>query len=284
MNCPACGYYNPPNQQRCSHCSLPLPIPAGDASCAVHPEVKATGACSRCGTFGCGTCLTARGSDWLCTLCLNRVSKLPWDERETLGLWRAWWRTSVMMISNPGLSLSTAEPDAPLGSSVLFALLSTCVGFGPTLVTYVLVLFPAMALSGQRFGATQLASGFGIGLLVVLFYVGLLVAFQLGSLLFVAGLDHLGLMLLGAQPKSYSVTVRASALGMGPYLLGLIPFCSIYVFPLWSVVLRIIANMHLHKTTAGKATAAVLLPMLVFCGGVLALYLAVFALAMNFAH
>jgi hypothetical protein len=76
------------------------------------------------------------------------------------------------------------------------------------------------------------------------------------------------------------VTVRAHALSMGPYLLGLLPLCSLYVFPIWAIVLRIIANMHLHKTTAGKATAAVLLPMVLLCGGLLALYGALFALAM----
>ena len=284
MNCPACGYYNPPTQQTCFHCSLPLPIPAGDALCAVHPEVKATGACSRCGTFGCGECLSARGGDWLCAPCLNRVGKLPWDERETLGLWRAWWRTSVLMISNPSQSLQTAEPDAPLGSSVLFALLSSTVGFAPTIVVYLLLLIPTLLFSGERFGTTNWVSGSALGVGVTVFYVVLLLGFQLGSLLFVAALDHVGLMLLGAQPRSYNVTVRASALSMGPYLVGLFPFCSIYVFPLWSVVLRIIANMHLHKTSAGKATAAVLLPLLVLCGGAVAVYLAVFALAMNFAR
>lgn len=260
-----------------------LPLPAGDALCAAHPEVKATGACSRCGTFGCGNCLSSRGDDWLCSQCLGRVSKLPWDERSSLGLWRAWWRTSVLMISSPTQSLTTAEPDAPLGSSVLFSLLSTAVGFGPTMLGYALIIVPMLifgrANRGVGDGNWLLAAGTGVG--VVLIYVVVLLAVQLGSVLFISGLDHLGLMLMGARPKSYTVTVRAHALSMGPYLLGLLPFCSLYVFPLWSVVLRIIANMHLHKTTAGKATAAVLIPFLLLCGGIVAIYLAVFALAMS---
>lgn len=280
MNCPACGYYNPPGQQSCFHCSLSLPLSAGDALCAVHPEVKATGACSRCGTFGCGACLSSRGTDWLCAQCLSRVARLPWDDRETLGLWRAWWRTSVLMISSPGQALSTAEPDAPLGSSMVFALLSTVVGFAPTMLTYAVVLVPVMALGGRK----EALGGLWVVPLITVVYAVLLVGLQLGSLLFFAGLDHLGLMLLGARPKSYSVTVRASALSMGPYLLGLLPLCSFYVFPLWSVVLRIIANMHLHRTTAGKATAAVLVPVFLLCGGLLAFYAAVFALAANFGR
>ena len=117
--------------------------------------------------------------------------------------------------------------------------------------------------------------------IVVVFYVVMILVFQLGGVLFVAGLEHVALMALGAQPRSYSVTVRASALSMGPYLLGLLPFCSLYVYPLWAVVLRIIALMSLHKTTAGKATAAVLLPIVLLCGGLVAFSAAVFALAAN---
>lgn len=285
MNCPACGYYNPQGQQTCFHCALVLPLPAGDAVCAVHPDVKATGACSRCGTFGCGACLSSRGNDWLCAGCLDRVSRLPWDERGSLGLWRAWWRTSVLMISSPTQSLSTAEPDAPLGSSMLFALLSTAAGFGPTMVGYALMIVPMLIFSRTKSafeGSWALGAGTVVG--VMLFYGVLLLGFQLGSVLFVAALEHLSLMLLGAKPKSYTVTVRAHALTMGPYLLGLLPFCSLYVFPIWSIVLRIIAHLHLHKTTAGKATAAVLIPFALLCGGIVAIYLAVFALAMNLSR
>lgn len=282
MNCPACGYYNPQGQQSCFHCGLPLPISAaGDAVCAVHPEVKATGACSRCGTFGCGSCLSARGNDWLCAQCLQRVGQLPWDERETLGLWRAWWRTSVLMISSPGVSLSTAQPDASLGSSMLFALLSTAAGYLPTFVTAALFMIPAMMFGADRPNAGKLGglgtAGIVVGVLI--FYAVVAFVTQMGGVLFLAALDHLALMVLGAQPKSYTVTLRAQALSMGPYLVGILPMCSWYVFPLWSVVLRIIANMYLHKTTAGKAAAAVLLPMFLLCGGFLALYFAVIALA-----
>lgn len=279
MNCPACGYYNPPSQLTCSHCSLPLPIPAGDAICAVHPGVKATGACSRCGTFGCGTCLTQRGTDWLCEKCLNLASKIPWDERESLGMWRAWWRTSVLMISSPGQTLATAEPDAPLGSSMLFALVSTMVGWLPTiLMTIPGVLLARLTAPDEKGG---LFFAFGIAVGSVLIYGFMILVWQLGALLFLSALDHLGLMLLGSNPKSLTVTVRAHALSTGTYLVGLLPVCSVYVFPLWSLVLRIIGLMSFHKTTAGKATAAVLIPVALFCGLIFAFYAAVIGLAMN---
>ena len=115
-------------------------------------------------------------------------------------------------------------------------------------------------------------------------YVVALFLGQLMSLFLVSGLDHLMLMLLGANPRPYTVSVRAQALSMGPYLLGLIPVCGMYVFPLWSMVLRIVALMHFHKTSAGKATVAVLAPLVLFCGLGVFVYLAAIGLAAGLAR
>jgi DNA-directed RNA polymerase subunit RPC12/RpoP len=256
----------------------------GDAFCAAHPGVRATGACSRCGTFGCGACLTQRGADWLCPACSSRVAVLPWDERETLGLWRAWWRTSVQLISSPGQTLSTANPEGTVGSSLLFAVLSLVVGYTPTFGLYALAMIPMALLGKGELGKDLDGLSPLIIPLVMVVYGGLLVVFQLAGVLIWAGIDHLGLMLLGAKPKSYTVTVRANALSMGPYLVGLVPFCGFYVFFIWALVLRVLALMHLHKTTGGKATAAVLVPVVLLCGGLMLFYAAVFALATGFAR
>lgn len=282
MNCPACGYYNPGGATACFHCSLALPLPAGDALCPNHPGVRATGACSRCGTFGCGQCLSQRGADWLCAACQQRQAILPWDERETLGLWRAWWRTSVLMISSPTQTLQDASPDGTIGSSTTFAALSTLAGVGTTIAIQGLSMIGIVAAAAMGKNGS-LASGVG-GMVGMIFALLITVFFFFGSVFINSGLDHLMLMLLGANPRSYSVTLRAQALSMGPYLVGLVPICGFYVFPLWSLVLRILALMHLHKTTAGKATLAVLLPVIVLCGLVLAFYIAVIGLAAGIAR
>lgn len=281
MNCPACGYYNPDGATACFHCSLALPLPAGDALCPKHPDVHATGACSRCGTFGCGQCLTQRGADWLCAACLQRQAVLPWDERETLGLWRAWWRTSVLMISSPTQTLQDASPDGAVGSSATFAGLSTLAGVGTTMAIQGVSMIGILAAAAVGKGGS-VASGLG-GAVGMVFALAMTFFFFFGSVFINSGLDHLMLMLLGANPRSYSVTLRAQALSMGPYLVGLVPICGFYVFPIWSLVLRILALMHLHKTTAGKATLAVLVPVIVFCGLIIAFYIAVVGLAVGLA-
>lgn len=282
MNCQACGAYNPEGSSACLNCGVLLmgAVDPGGARCRKHPETPAAGTCSRCGSFGCGVCLTQQGSVWLCDDCASRVGTLPWDERETLGLWRAWWRTSVQMISSPGQTLQSATPEGSLGSSLLFALLSTLAGYLPTFI----LIFGAGALGAtaafmERAKPAGAESFIVMGVLAV--ELVLVFAFQIVFVLVYALLDHVMLMILGAQPRRFEVTVRANALSLGPMLVGLVPLCGFYVFPLWSLVLRIIALMHLHKTTAGKAVLAVLLPIVVCCGLFGVLYLSVFALGMS---
>lgn len=269
MICQACGSYNPEGTLACLNCRAPLPTKqaaaSGGARCKTHPDLVAAGTCSRCGTFYCAACLTPRGADWLCASCLERFGALPWDEREQLGTWRAWWRTSIAMISSPTATLQAAKPDAPLGSSLLFSFVSTLVGYGPTMGLYGFALIPAVLLMGKDAAKVDPKVGL-VGAGVLALYVAMLMVFQVAAIFLWAGLDHLMLLMLGAQPKTFATSVRANALSMAPYLLGLVPVCSFYVFPIWALVLRIIALMHLHRTSAGKAALAVLLPMAVFCG------------------
>jgi hypothetical protein len=260
---------------------LPLPASVGDALCAVHSDVKAIGTCSRCGSFGCGSCLTQQGSGWMCTKCFGVVAKLPWDERGSIGVWRAWWRTAVAMLSAPNDTLRIAEPDADVGSSIIFSMISTLVGYVPTLLLFLPV---ALFTEGkQSLGVPGLVGGAVAGVFAVGFYGVFLLAFELGALIIVSGLEHFALMMVGS-PKSYSVTLRAHALGTSACLTGILPFCSLYVHPLWSIILRIFALMHLHKTSGGQATAGVLLPIGLMCGGFFALYAAVIALAVGLSH
>jgi hypothetical protein len=135
----------------------------------------------------------------------------------------------------------------------------------------------------ESFGLPGLAGGVLTAVLVLLFYGFFLLCFELGSLIVVAGLEHFALMMLGT-PRSFSVTLRAHSLGTSAYLTGLLPFCSWYVFPIWSIVLRIFAMLHLHKSTGGQAVGAVLLPIGLMCGGLFAFYLAVIGLAVGLSR
>jgi hypothetical protein len=272
---PAGGYGAVPAQPPAAgYGAAPAQPPLGgtaEGTCATHPTVRAVGTCVRCGTFFCGECMPERERGVRrCNDCQAKLSRLPWDDRESLGLLRAWWQTCMKMIASPVETLRTAEPAAPLGSSLLFAVLCALAGYLATIVLYGLGIGGVMlaaAAKGEGFGKMGVVGGIGIGIGVSVFYLLLLAGFSMLSVLFWAGLEHFTLGLLGGPRGSYAVSVRAQAMGMGVYVIGFIPLCSLYVFPIWSIVVRIFAMQNLHRTTGGRAVGAVLIPagILIFC-------------------
>ncbi len=274
MNCQACTAFNPDGVRICINCNALLPASAApDAPrCATHPDAVAAGPCGRCGTFACGKCLKPGGNQWLCEACFTRVSLLPWDERETLGTWRAWWRTCTRMISAPQATMQSAPAEGSLGSSLLYALLCSVVGYGPTFLVYALIFGVTAAATGDKSGAFGDSGVPAVAMAGI--FVGYAVVLTLGqaaAVFLTAALDHLGLVVLRANPKSYAVTVRANALALSPSLIGLLPLCSLYVFPLWSLVLRGVALSTLHQVPGWKAAVAILWPVFICGGGGIAL-------------
>ncbi|MBL8949536.1 MAG: hypothetical protein JNK82_02080 [Myxococcaceae bacterium] len=277
MPCPVCGFTNPAGTFKCSACGTqlvaePKPVArAGDAVCAIHKDTPALQPCGRCGTFYCVACLErAPDGQMYCVTCRSR-STLPWDQREQLGLMRAWWQTSKALMLEPTATLQSAPRDAPVGSSLVYALISNLVGFMPTLALYMVLIVGALVFatneSSKGLGGPGMALG-GVGMVVALvFYIVLAIGIQIVSLFGLAGVEHLVLHLAGEREiGGYTATLRAHALGLAPFALGLIPICGFMVMGLWSLVLRCITLMHLQKVSAGKAVAAVLAPVIVLCG------------------
>src|SRR5262245_10219397 len=123
MPCPVCGYSNPTGTPKCAACGTQLiaePKPAaraGDAVCATHKDQPALQPCGRCGTFYCAACLERASDGQLyCVQCRSR-SSLPWDQRDQLGLMRAWFQTCTKLMLEPGQTLANTARDGTIGSS-----------------------------------------------------------------------------------------------------------------------------------------------------------------------
>ncbi len=266
-----------PSAQFCVQCGLPLvqadqaPPPAQYSAtpaqpplaCARHPETAGV-PCPRCGTFSCARCLVRLpdGSE-LCVDCSARQSQLlPWDRRSELGTLRAFWQTSVQVLSRPTVTFGTASPSGTVGSSLGFTVLATLTAWITTFALYAM-LFGAIGVAAlmNRGADSEGMGGAEAGVVVLIAVAGtlLFLGMSVVGVLFNAALDHLVLKLVGARPKSFSVTWRASALSLAPSLTGLIPVCGLYVWPIWTVVLRIFAYRAFHQTTLGKAVLGALL-------------------------
>lgn len=245
-------------------------------NCTVHPEIPAKAPCDRCGNFSCAACLSPVNGKDVCAACRERLSVLPWDRRDELGTWRAWWQTAVLLLKAPIETLDRTNPDSgTTGGSILYTLISAIFGYGPTFVLYglgIMVVFAAGGLAGKGEAKLPMAAGMGVGVGVFVFYVLFAAGALVVSAYVVSGIELLVLRLFGARHASYPVQVRCHALSMSPNLLGLVPICGLYIFPIWGLVIRIFATQRLQKVSTGLAVGAVLGPIAVCCVGVMGLY------------
>jgi hypothetical protein len=84
----------------------------------------------------------------------------------------------------------------------------------------------------------------------------------------ISGILHLCLMIVGGARKPVETTFRVVCFSSGSTsLLSMIPFCGGMIACVWNIVLEIIGLARAHETETGKAALAVLLPIIVCCGG-----------------
>jgi hypothetical protein len=88
----------------------------------------------------------------------------------------------------------------------------------------------------------------------------------LGSFL-MAGVWHLALMIFSGANKPFEATYRVYCYVAGSCAwLGLIPFCGPFISFVWNLVAASIGLAKVHQIGTGKATTAVLLPLILCCG------------------
>jgi hypothetical protein len=87
-----------------------------------------------------------------------------------------------------------------------------------------------------------------------------------------AAILHLCCMLVGALSDSHSGfegSLRAVAYSEVSSFASIVPVIGGIIAIVWFVVLAIMGVQRMHRTTQGRATAAVLIPVVVCCGAVI---------------
>jgi hypothetical protein len=192
---------------------------------------------------------------------------LPWEERARLGWLPALVETVKLLVVQPQAAFARARRRGDLGSPILFAVLLGWAGilaqslwsiaFGSSIVDLLppeLRANPAFAFAGHTAGL--LAQILLAPIFVVIFlFVG-------------SAIVHLMLMLVGGTKSSeagFEGTLRAMAYSTVAQLGAIVPFAGGLIAFVWSIVLETIGLADLHRTSTGKALAAVLLPLLLCC-------------------
>jgi hypothetical protein len=207
---------------------------------------------------------------------------VPWEQRATLGFIQGYWQTTKAVMSTPTQAFERMAPiTGRWWDPLSYSMVSSFLGVSGILVIY-LAAFGVVGVVGFVQEKTKIAPSEGlmvaaiIGLIVVMFLI-LIPLSAIMSAFVMGGLEHLMLKLVGVKTRGFEATLRGTCYSTAPMILGAIPLCGAYVYPVWQLVCRIFAYRGLPKTTGGRATAAVLLPLVLCCG------IAAFAYAFIFA-
>jgi hypothetical protein len=192
---------------------------------------------------------------------------LPWEHREQLGIFKAYFDTVSMVLTKPGEAFALMKSEGDLMGPMLFALIGGCAGM---LVSFLLQI----ALHSIGFMGDRQSALFGIGFVGVwaVGYILFIPVMVIVGMFLVSGVLHLCLMILGGARKPFETTFRVVCFSSGStYLLSMIPICGGFIAAVWNIVLECIGLARAHEIDTGKAVMAVLLPVIVCCGGAILL-------------
>ena len=189
---------------------------------------------------------------------------LPWERREQIGLFRAFFETVALLITRPTEAFAMMRLEGGLMDPLLFGLIGGCAATIISSFSQVVL----DSIPGYP-GGSNAIYGFGGGswLPVIVFAVLSPLTVALGIFIW-SGIVHLCLMLLGGATRSYEATLRVVCFtGGAANLFYIIPVCGSPIALVYTIVLDCIGLSRVHQITTGKALLAILLPLIVCCCG-----------------
>jgi len=138
-----------------------------------------------------------------------------------------------------------------------------------------LVVIPFLPPAIRNF----LAISYTVALIIIIFSMPLWVAF---SILLWSGVTHFCLMIVRGSKKGFEVTFRAISYSYSARLFHIVPFIGSTIGFVYRIVLAIVGVREAHGITTGRALIAVLLPLIVVVGIVIAILLPLFIRSMGF--
>ena len=185
-----------------------------------------------------------------------------------------------MVLTRPAEAFTAMRREGGFGEPLIYAVIGASAG---AIVQFLfsLVLHSVGIVANQR-NALAGVAGMGIGSVgfIILFPLVLIIGLFIG-----AGIIHLCLMLVGGAKQPFETTFRVLAFSQGSTgVLQMIPVCGGLIAAVWGLVVNCIGLARAHETDTGRAALAVMLPVIVCCGGGLVLAMMVGFGAFGFPH
>lgn len=196
-------------------------------------------------------------------------SGLPWEERHTVGFFNAFVQTVSMILTRPVEAFTAMRTEGGLGDPLLFGVIGGSIGaIVWTLVTAAIHSLGWAATISQQTSIDSML-GASVGGAMVFVRIILTPIFIAIGLFIWAGLVHVCLMMLGGATKPFEASFRALSYAYGATaLFCIVPCCGGLVFLIWGLITDCIGISRTHQTDMGRAAGAVLLPLVVCCGGI----------------
>jgi hypothetical protein len=229
--CPYCGKEIDEGQAFCAHCGARL---AAEAA----PAIAAVGR-----------------------------SKTPWEDRESYGLLNGFLKTVKSVLFTPADFFRNMQVQGGLTDPLLFAIIVGMIGLMFFYVWNILLPDSLRTITTEIKAAagggmsTNFASPVGAAMMPFMLIVWIFIA---------SGMLHFFLLIVRGAKAGFEATFRVVSYSVSPFLFMVIPYCGMLFAMIWVLTLIGIGLREAHETSGGKATIAVLFPLL-FCCGILAL-------------
>ena len=198
----------------------------------------------------------------------------PWERRDELGFANGLVEAVKAFIKAPAETFAQTHESGDFGSPLLFAVIISTVTavigqiwsllFGASILS-MLPLPPEL----QEGYGWMVASG-GIGMVATLIMVPI---FTVIGMVIWSAILHLMLLLVGGLENSsagYEGSLRAASYAQVASLAQIVPLIGGMITLVWTLFLLVNGITRLHGTSDGKAIAAVLLPVVLCCGCIVA--------------
>lgn len=198
---------------------------------------------------------------------------LPW-EQPGYPVLEALFETGKLFMIEPAEAFRRMSLTGSLGRPIAYAIIFGWLGIIAQQL-YQLALggswmrwLPNMPQSEELAASSLWSTGMSLGMMVLaplLVIIGLFIG---------AAIVHLFLLLVGGANSGFDATVRVMCYASTVQVLQVVPMCGGAAAGIWALVLEVIGLAIAHRTTQGKAVAAVLLPVALCCACIAVLVVA----------
>ena len=196
-------------------------------------------------------------------------SGLPWEHRDTLGFFNAFVQTVSMILTRPVEAFTAMRTEGGLGDPLIFGVIGGSIGAIVWTLVNAAIHSLGLAATLSQHSSIDSMLGASVGGAMIFIRIILTPIFIAIGLFIWTALVHVCLMMLGGATKSFEASFRALSYAYGATaLFCIVPCCGGIIALIWGLIADCIGISRTHETDMGRAAGAVLLPLVVCCGGI----------------